>query len=149
MHRAFLQRQTLDCDLKRQPNFGCAGKIKSRRENSHDVVAATIELQELANYSAASGKMPSPKSITNKGNRPPAGSIFFRSKGATQHRFHSQGRQIACRNAGAPDPLRFALPGQVKRTLLRHATGGKEMTPVAIGRVLQEGCTERIKSLPQ
>src|SRR5207248_11762378 len=48
MRRAFPQGQTLDRNLKGNPNFSPTGKIESRRQHSHDVVAATMLLEGLS-----------------------------------------------------------------------------------------------------
>src|SRR6266446_2089890 len=92
MRGAFPQRQALDRGLKRHPNFGPAREIKSRRQHSYDVVAATIQLEGLSNDSAASGEMLLPKCVADERHGRAAGSVFFRSKCATEHRCDSQCR---------------------------------------------------------
>src|SRR5438874_8283422 len=110
MRRAFSHRQALDRGLKRQPNFGATRKIKSRRQNSYDVVVATIELQGLPNYPAASGEILLPKRVANEGYGRGAGPVFFRGEGATQDWFYAQCRQIVHYDAGASNALGFTAP---------------------------------------
>ena len=92
MRRAFPQGQTLDRNLKGNPNFSPTGKIESRRQHSDDVVAATIQLKGLSNDSAASREMLLPKRVADERHGGAAGSVFFRGKCATEHRCDSQCR---------------------------------------------------------
>jgi len=97
----------------------------------------------------SSGKMFLPKGVTNERHGRTAGLTFVSRKCATEHRFHSQCRQIIHHDSGASDAFRFAIPRQIERAFPANAAADKGMTSVSIRRELQERRSEGVESFSQ
>ena len=75
--RALSQRQIVDVDLKRYPNFGDARKVKTWWHDTEDVVTSAVEIERLTDGVRPAGKTLLPKCIADERHGRPARLIFF------------------------------------------------------------------------
>ena len=75
--RALGQRQIVDVDLKRYPNFRDAREIETWWHHTDNVVISAVEIERLANSIPPAGETFLPKRIANERHGRPARSIFF------------------------------------------------------------------------
>ena len=75
--RALDQRQSVDVDLKRYPNFRDAWEIETWWHHTDNVIFSAVEIERLANGIDPAGETFLPKPIANERHGRPARSIFF------------------------------------------------------------------------
>src|SRR5262245_16058756 len=100
---------------ERRPYLGLLQHTRRVRRDAHHSVAATVELDSLADDLRVASETPLPKPLADDRHPLAARLLFFRQKRAALNRLDAQSLEEICRHRTADNALRLAGASQVER----------------------------------
>src|SRR5262249_15196428 len=105
---------------ERRPYLGLLQYTRRVRRDAHHSVAATVELDRLADDLRVASETPLPTPLADDRHRRRARSFFFRQKRAALNQPDANSLEEICRHRTADNALRLADASQVERVEVRR-----------------------------
>ena len=143
------ERERLETDLHRDPDFGRIRDVEPRGQHADDGVRPALQVQGTTDHVAGAAEVAMPQLVADERDGGSAGAVLVIGEEPAERGPDPQRTQIRRGDGGAVQPLGLDPAGQVELALGSEPGARERMRLVAVQSVIEERGTERIEAFAQ